>query len=139
VIELQLADLHMFESQQLYQSEEPVILSRKHAVLISFSPLRAIVMADKLMMIVPKGADSLLYLFQENFQSIIEMESRHSTAYRHQLPEVSAYKALLSTVLALHQQVTSCTVSGCLCAQQLMAWVCERRSNWRWSAKCRES
>lgn len=47
---------------QLDTHEEPMILVRKHAVLLSLSPLRAIITADRVILSVPDGADALLYI-----------------------------------------------------------------------------
>lgn len=38
----------------------PIVIVRRHAVLIAFDPLRAIIMSDRIILIVPDGADSLL-------------------------------------------------------------------------------
>ena len=38
---------------------------RKHAVLIALSPLLAIVTADRVILSVPDGADSLLHILQD--------------------------------------------------------------------------
>lgn len=51
--------------RQLDSHEEPMILVRKHAVLISLSPLRAIVTADRVILSVPDGADALLYILHD--------------------------------------------------------------------------
>ena len=70
---MQYHDLRHLESQ-FSPHEEPTVLVRRHAVLISFNPLRAVVMADKLMLIVPNGADALLYLLHEHMHGIVEGE-----------------------------------------------------------------
>ena len=44
---------------------EPLIMVRKHAVLIALSPLLAIVTADRVILSVPDGADSLLHILQD--------------------------------------------------------------------------
>ena len=46
------------------QHEEPTIVVRAHAVVVALAPLRAIVLADKMILVVPEGADALLYLLQ---------------------------------------------------------------------------
>ena len=45
---------------------EPSILVRRHAVLISLDPIRVIIMADRLIMIIPDGADSLLQVLDRH-------------------------------------------------------------------------
>lgn len=64
VCEIQYHDLRYLENQ-FHTHEEPTVLVRKHAVLISLNPLRAIVTADRMILIVPDGADSLLYLLHD--------------------------------------------------------------------------
>jgi hypothetical protein len=63
--EIHLHDLRHLE-HQFNPHEEPTILIRRHAILISLNPLRAVITADKLMLIVPNGADSLLYMLHEH-------------------------------------------------------------------------
>jgi magnesium transporter len=41
-------------------SNEPELIVRRHAILLNCDPLRAIILRDKLMILVPDGADSLL-------------------------------------------------------------------------------
>jgi hypothetical protein len=38
---------------------------RRHVVLLSFDPIRALIMADRLLLIVPDGADSLLQTLKQ--------------------------------------------------------------------------
>jgi hypothetical protein len=49
--------------------EEPAVLVRRHAVLISLDPLRVIVMADRIVGFMPDGADSLLQTLYMNMQA----------------------------------------------------------------------
>ena len=49
--------------------EEPIVIVRRHAVLIAFDPLRAIIMADRIIIIVPPGADSILNTLQEQMKA----------------------------------------------------------------------
>jgi len=49
--------------------EEPIVIVRRHAVLIAFDPLRAIIMADRMIIIVPPGADSILNTLQEQMRA----------------------------------------------------------------------
>lgn len=41
-------------------TNEPEIIVRRHAVLLNFDPLRAILLRDRLLVLVPEGADSIL-------------------------------------------------------------------------------
>ena len=41
-------------------SNEPELIVRRHAMLLNFDPLRAIVLRDRLIVLVPDGADSIL-------------------------------------------------------------------------------
>jgi hypothetical protein len=41
-------------------SNEPEIIVRRHVCLINFDPLRAIILRDRLLIVVPDGADSIL-------------------------------------------------------------------------------
>ncbi|KAL3807944.1 hypothetical protein ACHAXA_006822 [Cyclostephanos tholiformis] len=41
-------------------SNEPQLIVRRHAMLLNFDPLRAIVLKDRLFVLVPDGADSML-------------------------------------------------------------------------------
>jgi magnesium transporter len=41
-------------------SNEPEFIVRRHAMLLNFDPLRAIILRDRLLVLVPDGADSLL-------------------------------------------------------------------------------
>jgi magnesium transporter len=41
-------------------SNEPELIVRRHAMLLNFDPLRAIILRDRVLVLVPDGADSLL-------------------------------------------------------------------------------
>ena len=41
-------------------SNEPDLIVRRHAMLLNFDPLRAIILRDRLLVLIPDGADSLL-------------------------------------------------------------------------------
>jgi Mg2+ and Co2+ transporter CorA len=96
--EVQYHDLRHLESQ-FNVHEEPTVLVRRHAVLVSFNPLRAIVTANKILLIVPNGADALLYLLHEHMHDMVEDETAISPS-----PEQRFYHAIFSTVVALHHQ-----------------------------------
>ncbi len=42
------------------KSNEPALIVRRHAMLLNFDPLRAIILRDRLLVLVPDGADSML-------------------------------------------------------------------------------
>jgi hypothetical protein len=46
-------------------SNEPNLIVRRHVMLLNFDPLRAIVLRDRLLLLVPDGADSLLKQLEE--------------------------------------------------------------------------
>jgi hypothetical protein len=46
-------------------SNEPEIIVRRHVLLLNYDPLRAIVLRDRLLVLVPDGADSLLSRLQQ--------------------------------------------------------------------------
>ena len=57
VIDLRIRDMRWLE---LNYQHDPTILVRRHATLVALDPIHAIVMSDKLLLIVPPGADTLL-------------------------------------------------------------------------------
>jgi magnesium transporter len=46
-------------------SNEPELIVRRHAMLLNFDPLRAIILRDRLLVLVPEGADSLLMILEQ--------------------------------------------------------------------------
>ena len=46
-------------------SNEPELIVRRHVMLLNFDPLRAIVLRDRLLVLVPDGADSMLVNLEE--------------------------------------------------------------------------
>ena len=61
VIDLRIRDMRWLE---LNYQHDPTILVRRHATLVALDPIHAIVMSDKLLLIVPPGADSMLDLIR---------------------------------------------------------------------------
>lgn len=104
--QLQYRDLRRLEYEFTPQ-EDPTVLVRRHAVLVSLDPLRAVILADRLILIVPDGADNLIELLTKQMQAWVS-EARPS---EHQaspntdvaeadkpLPfEMRAYEAILGT------------------------------------------
>lgn len=62
---LRLHDLRNLE-ERFAVHDEPSIRVRRHVVLISMNPIRVVVLAGKAILIVPDGADSLLFLLQDH-------------------------------------------------------------------------
>jgi len=50
------------------------ICVRRHVILINFDPLKCIVLWDRLIVLIPDGADSILNVLEENFQQAITNE-----------------------------------------------------------------
>jgi magnesium transporter len=46
-------------------SNEPELIVRRHAMLLNFDPLRAIILRDRLLVLVPDGADSILVQLEQ--------------------------------------------------------------------------
>eukprot|EP01038_Epipyxis_sp_PR26KG_P013461 gene13461-18057_t len=82
--------------------EEPVIIVRRHLIIISFNPIRAVVMANKLIFIVPQGSESLLLLLQEHLNAVVEGEDKERVG-ENVSTELRYICSLLSTVVALHE------------------------------------
>jgi len=58
-------------------SNEPQLMVRRHVMLLNFDPLRAIVLRDRLLILVPDGADSILIELERRVRGgIVEMENQ---------------------------------------------------------------
>jgi len=58
-------------------SNEPELMVRRHVMLLNFDPLRAIVLRDRLLVLVPDGADSILMNLERRVRGgIDEMEKQ---------------------------------------------------------------
>jgi magnesium transporter len=58
-------------------SNEPQLIVRRHVMLLNFDPLRAIVLRDRLLVLVPDGADSILVALEKRVKGgFIEMENQ---------------------------------------------------------------
>eukprot|EP01082_Thalassiosira_pseudonana_P011408 g10216.t1 g10216 contig4:1453150-1453584(+) len=58
-------------------SNEPQLMVRRHVMLLNFDPLRAIVLRDRLLILVPDGADSILIELEKRVRGgIVEMENQ---------------------------------------------------------------
>ncbi len=56
---------------QFTPQEEPTVLVRRHCVLISLDPIRVIVMSERMILVVPDGADSILQLLCTHMEVIL--------------------------------------------------------------------
>jgi hypothetical protein len=56
-------------------SNEPELIVRRHAMLLNFDPLRAIILRDRLLVLVPEGADSLLMILEQRVRGGIDGET----------------------------------------------------------------
>jgi hypothetical protein len=74
--ELQYQDLRYFRYQLCNPYEEPSIFVRKHVVVLSMNPLRAIFTAERLYLVAPVGASALLYLIQGHMEGMLHFFSR---------------------------------------------------------------
>jgi magnesium transporter len=50
-------------------SNEPELIVRRHVMLLNFDPLRAIILRDRLLVLVPDGADSLLETIEKRVRA----------------------------------------------------------------------
>ncbi len=58
-------------------SNEPQLIVRRHVMLLNFDPLRAIVLRDRLLVLVPDGADSILVALEKRVKGgFLEMENQ---------------------------------------------------------------
>jgi len=102
--------------------EVPKVLVRRHSVLVNIYPFRAIILADRMILLVPDGADSLLAILDEHMQSFqnYENEGKKSTSFNDLGNmflknvggihsdlvsfECRAYEAVIATIAALQAQ-----------------------------------
>lgn len=93
---MQLRDLRRLEYLFTPQ-EEPAVFVRRHAVIISLDPLRVVVMADRLILLVPDGADVLIQLLSNQMLSYM-----NDTATNMPF-EMQAYEAVFGTVIEIQK------------------------------------
>jgi magnesium transporter len=53
-------------------SNEPTLMVRRHVMLLNFDPLRAIVLRDRVLVLVPDGADSILITLEKRVRGGLE-------------------------------------------------------------------
>lgn len=109
---LRLRDLRRLEAR-FDGSDESTLLVRWHAILISLEPIMAIVMTNRIILLVPDGADSLLSLVEDHMMLWVESKQQAAEQQAAQqqasVPvvvdstpfEVHAYDAMLTTVSSL--------------------------------------
>ena len=116
-IQIRIRDLRRLDFN-LNPSEEPSFWVRKHAVLISIDPIRAVVMASRIIIIVPPGGmDNILEILEKHLADCLgigennveigldqddggdKIEIRHDSQF-----EITAFEAILATVSTLHNQ-----------------------------------
>lgn len=97
--ELRLQDLRHIQDQFSIH-EEPTLIIRRHSVVLSLNPIRAIVTCEKLIVIVPDGADSLLLLLHDHLLSMVDGKNKDDSFSN----EYVFYQAVFSTLVALQTQ-----------------------------------
>jgi hypothetical protein len=73
---------------------------RRHAVIISLDPLRVVVMADRLILLVPDGADTLIQLLSNQLQVYATKDDKTASTIPF---EVQAYEAVFGTVIEIQK------------------------------------
>ena len=116
-IHLRMRDLRRLDFN-LNPSEEPSFWVRKHAVLISIDPIRAVVMASRIIIIVPPGGmDNILEILEKHLGDCLgnvgennvgigldqDGSDKHDIRHDNQF-EITAFEAILATVSTLHNQ-----------------------------------
>jgi magnesium transporter len=76
-------------------SNEPQLIVRRHAMLLNFDPLRAIVLKDRLLVLVPDGADSILIALEGRVRGgVAEMTDQvFGGASEHDVPPVMMHNS----------------------------------------------
>ncbi|KAL7462127.1 hypothetical protein ACHAXS_002518 [Conticribra weissflogii] len=87
-------------------SNEPSLMIRRHVMLLNFDPLRAVVLKDRLLVLVPDGADSLVRGLEKRVKGgIIEMENQvfdlQEMDWSHMAFELQSVDAVLQTVTSM--------------------------------------
>eukprot|EP00978_Attheya_sp_CCMP212_P042998 scaffold272907_cov60-Attheya_sp.AAC.2 len=58
-------------------TNEPQLIVRRHVMLLNFDPLRAVVLRDRLLVLIPDGADDLIMALERRVRGgVAEMENR---------------------------------------------------------------
>ena len=96
---------------QFTPQEDPSVFVRRHAVIISMDPLRAVVMSDRMILLVPEGADTLIELVNKQFQQwigdekeAVENSIEKDDIFSVNIPfEARAYEALFGTAIEIQR------------------------------------
>lgn len=116
-VELSRRDLRALD---LSAEQEPNILIRRHVTVFILDPIRAIVMADKLVVVVLPGSDSLLEILQTHMTEWVPEANVDGIEVR--IPfELHAYEAIFTTVKVLQSrrlEHVECAISDLLAQMQ---------------------
>ena len=94
-----------------------VVQVRRHVILMLLDPIRAIVLTNKMIVVIPDGADSLISMLMNilNSQQVDDMNenngverlsevSNSGSSGSMRVPfEIKAYEAILDTVVRMHR------------------------------------
>jgi len=100
--DFRIRDLRWLEGT--FPEQDLTILVRRHITLVIWDPIRALVMSNKLILIVPQGADSLIGTI-EKYMSEWEEEIIMDGGFSVNIPfELHAYEAVFTTVKILQSK-----------------------------------
>mmetsp|Transcript_8190 Transcript_8190/g.12139 ORF Transcript_8190/g.12139 Transcript_8190/m.12139 type:complete len:454 (+) Transcript_8190:137-1498(+) len=68
-------------------TNEPALIVRRHVMLLNFDPLRAIVLRDRLLVLVPDGADSILISLEKRMRRGIDITNEDPFEEEYTLSE----------------------------------------------------
>lgn len=95
---------------QCFNSDvRPTLLIRRHCVLVISNPIRAVIMADKMLLIAPPEMKDFLVVLTKHFTDFIRENHNDEslvpvTAGEDPHPESIFYSAVFTTLAALHEQ-----------------------------------
>lgn len=92
-------------------SNEPQLMVRRHVMLLNFDPLRAIVLRDRVLVLVPDGADSILITLEKRLRGGIEEVEKDifgvSSIDESKIKRNRSHEALDSTLSKAKKRVAS--------------------------------
>lgn len=92
-------------------SNEPQLIVRRHVMLLNFDPLRAIVLRDRVLVLVPDGADSILITLEKRLRGGIEAVEKDifgiSSIEESKIKRNKSYETLDSTLSKAKKRVAS--------------------------------
>lgn len=80
-------------------SNEPEVIVRRHAILLNFDPLRAIILRDRLLVLVPDGADSILVQLEKRVRGSAEINNMTRVESKDDLSTPSSYSSTLKSFI----------------------------------------